>query len=149
MQDASVFNQGKIRAKRQFLKNAAKAVSLRFERAPSAHGAAAEPEVAGGALNDARQHIHQRRLAGAIVPHKSNHFSGRDAEIDAAQRPNRAIGLLYPGHFEKSARDLLRAVRAGSRRARCHIRLLAYLGAGTSGSGAFLAFASMISATRS
>ena len=41
--------------------------------------------------------MQERRLAGAVRPHKCGHGSGRDLECAVAQRPARAVPLAQTG----------------------------------------------------
>ena len=34
--------------------------------------------------------LDERRLAGAVVAHQTNHFAGENLQVDAVQRANRA-----------------------------------------------------------
>jgi hypothetical protein len=48
----------------------------------------------------ARQDLHQRRLAGAVLAHQSVDFSGIDREVDAAECLDAEEGLGDPAHLE-------------------------------------------------
>ena len=47
---------------------------------------------AGGGLQDPRDHLEQRALAGAVAAHDPQRLAAVDAEIDVAQRPELLVG---------------------------------------------------------
>ena len=49
---------------------------------------------------EAREDLHQRRFAGAVVAHHAHHFVLVEREIDAAQRRDGAEILDDPARFE-------------------------------------------------
>src|SRR3984957_2054744 len=65
--DAGVFGHGQVRAKRQFLKDAAQAESACSRRTPMRLFLAADHEPAAIRRDAAVEDMHQRRLAGAVV----------------------------------------------------------------------------------
>src|ERR1700682_1766400 len=50
---------------------------------------------------DAAQHLHQRRLAGAILAHQGMDLTLPDGEIDVVQRLHAGEGFADSAHFEQ------------------------------------------------
>src|SRR5260221_13090285 len=48
----------------------------------------------------ARQYLHERRFAGAVLAHQSVDVPGIDGQVDIAQRLDAEEGLGDPAHFE-------------------------------------------------
>src|SRR5581483_10589043 len=67
----------------------------------------AEPlELSGGRLQQAVDHLDQRRLAGAVLAQQRMHLGGPDFEIDFVVRDEIAVELGDPDRLEQ--RDLIR-----------------------------------------
>src|ERR1700677_3858254 len=52
------------------------------------------------------EHMHEGRLAGAIVTNDANAFAGAKREIGAVQGPDGAVGFFYTDEIDDSARVL-------------------------------------------
>ena len=54
---------------------------------------AVDEHRAGVAPDDAAEHLHERRLAGAVLADQRAHLAGPEAEVGVAQRADGAVGL--------------------------------------------------------
>ena len=88
--DARVLGDAEVGAERQFLEHAAYAELLRARHRIVVLDAATHGDLAAVGHQRARHHMHQRRLAGAIVADETDAFAGADVEVDAAKRANGA-----------------------------------------------------------
>ena len=64
------------------------------------HRVAVETHVAMARREIAGDDLHQRRLAGAVVAHQADHLAGRDLQVDAMQRADRAEFLADPRQLQ-------------------------------------------------
>ena len=64
--------------------------SLRIGNPPR-HAVEQHPSLVG--LDEADEHLHQRRLAGAVLPEHAVHLPGAQDEVDAVARHDRAVSL--------------------------------------------------------
>ena len=62
---------------------------------------AADRDRAGGGRHDAAQHLHQRRLAGAVLADQPHHLAGMHGEADALEGAHAGVGLLDGAEFEQ------------------------------------------------
>ena len=92
--DAGVLGDGEVRAERQLLEHAAYAERVRALHRVGGLGLAADRDRAAVGRGDAGEHVHQRRLAGAVVADEADALAGRDREVDAVERPDGAEMLL-------------------------------------------------------
>ena len=88
--DASVFGDRQIGAERQFLEHAAHAEVLGERCRIAALRIAADDDRSAVRRARAGKHVHQRRLAGAVVADQPDAFAAPDGEIDAVERANGA-----------------------------------------------------------
>ena len=84
---------------------------------------AAHAGLADGRLGDARQHLQQRRLAGAVAPDDADHLARLDLERDVAQRPERVVGgILLAQLVEAPPAAPSRTLTIMSRKVSCRCR---------------------------
>ena len=62
---------------------------------------AVDQHLAGVRLDHAREHVHQRRLAGAVLAEQRMDLAAVEIEVDAAQRLDAAETLDDPAHGEQ------------------------------------------------
>jgi hypothetical protein len=62
---------------------------------------AVDVDLAAVALQRARQHLHQHRLAGAVVAEHADHFAGVEVDGDMVDGLDAAEGLHHVAHFDK------------------------------------------------
>ncbi len=111
VEDPGVLGDRQVGAQRELLEDAAHArVVCRGHRPAGAHVPGADGDGAFVRQQRAGQHVHERRLAGAVVAHEADALARLDPQVDAIERAHRAEGLLDP----LQARD-----RAGTSR---HLR---------------------------
>jgi hypothetical protein len=72
-----------------------------------AHGAPVEANLACARSGDPGQQVQQRRLARAVGPEQGMDLAGTRHEVDALQRPDRAVTLAEP--FQREQRRAARA----------------------------------------
>ena len=82
-----------LHGERPVLKHRLDAGLARPRGAPSRYRLAADEDFAAGRLHDAGEDLDQRRLAGAVVADEADHLAVIDAEIDAAERIDAAVGF--------------------------------------------------------
>src|SRR5439155_4339161 len=70
---------------------------------PLAQIAAVEQDAAFAGLVEARQKLDEGGLAGAVVPNQRQRAAARNEQVDAAQRPGFAAGILEADVFETHA----------------------------------------------
>ena len=56
-------------------------------------GVAVDQHLAGVAPDDAAEHLHERRLAGAVLAHQRPDLAGRSAMLPSRKRADGAVGL--------------------------------------------------------
>jgi hypothetical protein len=56
-------------------------------------------------LEVATKDLHERRLAGPVLPHEGVHLAGLDRQVDAVKHLNSGERLRYPIHLEISRSD--------------------------------------------
>ena len=62
---------------------------------------AADHDRAGGGRHHAAEHLHQRRLAGAVLADQPHDLAGVDGEADTLEGADPGIGLLDGAEFEQ------------------------------------------------
>ena len=85
----------------QFLMNDADAQFLRGARSRNRDGLALDDDLASVGLDDAGEHLHQRRLAGAVLSHQGVDFAGAQVEARAAKRLHAWERLLDQTQFDQ------------------------------------------------
>ena len=88
VEDAGVLRHGQVGTERQFLEDTAYAKCAGQSGRPSGLGLPRHhhPPLAG--RQHARQHIHQRGLAGAVMADQPDAFATRHAQVHACQGTN-------------------------------------------------------------
>ena len=66
---------------------------------------------------DAAQHLHQRRLAGAVLAHQGMDLAGVHGEIDVAQRLHACKALADAAHFKHCRHRILSSAKWAGQRA--------------------------------
>ncbi len=79
-----------ILAEREILEHRRDAEFQRPAGAGDVDGPALEEDLPGRRLVDARKHLDQRRLAGAVVADQRDDLAGMDIKLDVRQRRDRA-----------------------------------------------------------
>ena len=64
---------------------------------------AVERDRAGVRLVDAGEHLEQRRLAGAVLPHQRVHLAGAHVEVDVVQHTHAEERLADARHRQRQA----------------------------------------------
>src|SRR5262249_27445162 len=64
---------------------------------------AADEDRAGVGTKDARQALHERRLAGAVVADEPKHLAALELKVDPRQSLHRPVGLRDAARFENDA----------------------------------------------
>ena len=100
-----------VRREAELLVDDGDAAVPRVRRGREDHRLAVELDRAGGGLDDAGQHLHQRRLAGAVLAEQRRHLAGADVEGDALQRVDVAVGFRDVARREDDVAD--RGIRPG------------------------------------
>ena len=94
MHDPRVLGDRQVGAQRQFLEDAAHAVDIGSGDAVARrHILPVDHDPAGVGSQGAGKHMHQRRLAGAIVADQADAALRRNDEVDARKRAHRAKTL--------------------------------------------------------
>jgi len=89
MHDAGVLDDGKVRAKRQFLEHAAYAVGAgRGDATGTLHAAIGDRALMR--QQSTIDHVDDGRLAGTIMADQSDRLAGKDGQVDAVERLDRA-----------------------------------------------------------
>ena len=73
----------------------------RIGRAGDPHRLALDEDLAGVGRIGAEQHVHQRRLAGAVLAQQPEDLARRHAEIDGLVRLDGAEALGDAAHFDE------------------------------------------------
>ena len=87
--EQDVLGHREVVAEREFLVDQRDAGLARRERTGRRIRRAADGHRAGVGTQPAGQHVHQRALAGAVLPHQRMDAPGTDRERDAIERPGR------------------------------------------------------------
>ena len=119
VKDTRIFGHREIRAKRQFLENASNSQFLGEKRRITLPRAAADNDLPVVRSKRARQHMHQRRFAGAVMADQPDALSGVDRKINPCKGTDGAEMLFDAGQpddiherFGHEMRKLNRALRA-------------------------------------
>ncbi len=94
MKDAGVLRDRQVRAERQLLEDAADAELLRQRHRVAGLQRSADENFAAVRRERAGKHVHQRRLAGAVVADEPHAFARIDGEIHAVERVDGAEMLF-------------------------------------------------------
>ena len=90
---------------REILVDDADAAVAGLAGARQPHDLAADEQLPLVGLEGAAQDLDQRRLAGAVVPDERHRLAAKDAEVDAAQRLDRAVRLAHTARTSSTASD--------------------------------------------
>ena len=99
--DQKVFQHRQPWRQMKMLVHHADAGGQRIGRTGDPHRLALDQDLAGIRRIGAEQHIHQRRLAGAVLAEQPEDFTRRDAEIDGLVRLDGAEALGDAAHFDE------------------------------------------------
>jgi len=99
--DEQVFQHRQAWRQMKMLMHHADTGSQRIGRTGDPHRLALDENLAGIRRIGAEQHIHQRRLAGAVLAQQPEDFTGRDAEVDSLVRLDGAEALGDAAHFDE------------------------------------------------
>ncbi len=101
MKHARVFGDRQVRAERQLLEDAAQAERLGARRRVGPLVLAGNDQPPAIGRNAPVQHMHQRRLAGAVMADDADAFAPNNGEVDAVQGPDGAVGFLDAGEIDE------------------------------------------------
>ena len=99
--EEDIFGDGELRRDRKLLMHHADAGGQRVARGTEMHFAAVDAHLPLIAGVDAGDDLHQRALAGAVLPDETVNLAGVERKIDGAQGLHAAERLGYAGEFEE------------------------------------------------
>ena len=88
---------------REVLVEGLDAERARVVRLAEATRLAVDDDLAGVGMHGAREHLDQRRLAGAVVADDGHDLARADREVDAVDGHDRAVALGQPAGLESAA----------------------------------------------
>jgi len=109
--DARVLGDGEVRAERELLEDAADAELLRPRHRVVFLHRALDRDAAAVGRERAREHLHERRLARAVVADEAHALAGRDVEVDAFERADGAEVLFDAVQVDDERSDRKRHAR--------------------------------------
>ncbi len=99
--EEEVAGDGELRDQRRVLVDRLDPERDGVGRAVDAHLAAAEPDLAAGGRHHAREHLYQRRLAGAVVAKQAHDLALADTERDVLEGLHLAVELADALHADQ------------------------------------------------
>jgi hypothetical protein len=103
--DACVLGNAQVRAERELLKDAADAELVRRRDRVMLADCALDLDATPIGRERACEHLHERRLAGAVVADEPDALAGRDVEVDAFESAHGAEVLLDVAQLDSARSD--------------------------------------------